>query len=79
MKALDYLSSLSHRTNEQEEVVNQARSVRVALLLNIAACDLKMSQHSAALENCEKVLLHGISWKHNLDFEICFLLYVCVF
>lgn len=56
LQALDYLARLSHRDDEEEEVVNQAKSVRVALLLNTAACDLKMSRHATVLETCERVL-----------------------
>jgi len=56
LKAVGYLTSLSHRTNDQEQVVSQARSVRIALFLNIAACDLKLSQYGPAVENCEIVL-----------------------
>jgi peptidyl-prolyl isomerase D len=56
LKALGYLSQLSHRTEDEDEVVKQAKAVRVALLLNVAACDLKRIQYSAVIENCNRVL-----------------------
>mmetsp|Transcript_89526 Transcript_89526/g.187034 ORF Transcript_89526/g.187034 Transcript_89526/m.187034 type:complete len:374 (-) Transcript_89526:195-1316(-) len=56
-KALGYLSTLSHRTDDEDEICNQAQSVRMALLLNSAACDLKQKQYSQAVDICSEVLL----------------------
>jgi tetratricopeptide (TPR) repeat protein len=56
LKALRFLQQLSHRTEEEDEIVNQAKAVRISLLLNIAACDLKLWCYESVVENCNRVL-----------------------
>mmetsp|Transcript_148316 Transcript_148316/g.385594 ORF Transcript_148316/g.385594 Transcript_148316/m.385594 type:complete len:887 (-) Transcript_148316:85-2745(-) len=55
-KALGYLRTMSRRTEEEDEVCEQAQAVRVALLLNLAACDLKTGDYARVIETCNTVL-----------------------
>lgn len=55
-KAFGYLKSMSRRTEEEDEVVAQAQAVRVALLLNLALCDLKAEAWTQAVRTCDEVL-----------------------
>jgi tetratricopeptide (TPR) repeat protein len=55
-KALRYLESLSRRSDDEDDVYHQAKSVRIALLLNLAACHLKEEDYANAVQRCELVL-----------------------
>merc|ERR1711879_1089799 len=56
LKALSYLSTLSNRNDDEDEVCVQALEVRRALLLNNAACDLKTGDYQRAADTCCEVL-----------------------
>jgi len=55
-KALGYLAAMSRRTEEDEAVCQQVQTVRRALILNLAACDLKAGSYESAVERCREVL-----------------------
>mmetsp|Transcript_99889 Transcript_99889/g.280886 ORF Transcript_99889/g.280886 Transcript_99889/m.280886 type:complete len:376 (-) Transcript_99889:107-1234(-) len=55
-KAMGYLATMSRRTEEEDEVCSQADEVRMALLLNLAACDLKSQDYARAVDICDQVL-----------------------
>uniref|UniRef100_A0A8C8S258 peptidylprolyl isomerase n=3 Tax=Archelosauria TaxID=1329799 RepID=A0A8C8S258_9SAUR len=57
--ALQYkkiVSWLEHETGFSEENDAKAKSLRLAALLNLAMCHLKLKEYSLALENCTKAL-----------------------
>merc|ERR1712217_11104 len=47
---------MNRRSEKDEEVVAQAMKVRLTLLLNLAACDLKTENYQQAVEKCGAVL-----------------------
>jgi len=55
-KAAGYLDSMSHRTAQEEGVRAQAQTVRLALLLNLAAVGLKEEDWPATVDSCSQVL-----------------------
>uniref|UniRef100_A0A7S0AHT5 PPPDE domain-containing protein n=1 Tax=Pyrodinium bahamense TaxID=73915 RepID=A0A7S0AHT5_9DINO len=55
-KALGYLDAMSRRTEEDAEACRQVEAVRRALLLNLAACDLKSESYEEAVGRCREVL-----------------------
>ncbi|KAH1186763.1 peptidyl-prolyl cis-trans isomerase FKBP4 [Mauremys mutica] len=50
------VSWLEHETGFSEEDDAKAKSLRLAALLNLAMCHLKLKEYSLALENCSKAL-----------------------
>merc|ERR1712032_1146856 len=55
-KALGYLRTMNRRNEKYEEVCTQAQAVRLILLLNSAACDLKTESYLHAVQKCSEVL-----------------------
>ncbi|XP_073170090.1 peptidyl-prolyl cis-trans isomerase FKBP4 isoform X3 [Lepidochelys kempii] len=59
-------SWLEHETGFSEEDDAKAKSLRLAALLNLAMCHLKLKEYSLALENCSKpaapFLSRRLSW-----------------